>query len=79
MSTKKLITTYQFRIKDSNKALRKSLMVLSGKVNFVWNYINDLQKKDLRPYNKLKKPSWFNQYDLQDYTKGTSKLLAIIN
>ena len=77
MSTTKLITTYQFRIKDSNKALKKALMVLSGKVNFVWNYINALQQKDLRPYKNLKKPSWFNQYDLQDYTKGTSKLLNL--
>ena len=72
MSTTKLITTYQYRIKDSNKALRKALMVLSGKVNFVWNYINDLQQQKVK-----NKDSWLSAFDLQDYTKGTSKLLNI--
>jgi putative transposase len=72
MSTTKFITTYQFRIKDSNKALRKALMVLSGKVNFVWNYINDLQQKKVK-----NKDSWLSAFDLQDYTKGTSKLLNL--
>ena len=72
MPTTKLITTYQFRIKDSNKALRKALMVLSGKVNFVWNYINDLQQQKVK-----NKDSWLSAFDLQDYTKGTSKLLNI--
>jgi putative transposase len=72
MSTTKFITTYQYRIKDSNKALRKSLMVLSGKVNFVWNYINDLQQQKVK-----NKDSWLSAFDLQDYTKGTSKLLNL--
>ena len=72
MPTTKLITTYQFRIKDSNKALRKALMVLSGKVNFVWNYINDLQQQKVK-----NKDHWPSAFDLQEYTKGTSKLLNI--
>ena len=72
MSTTKLITTYQYRIKDSNKALRKALMVLSGKVNFVWNYINDLQQQKVK-----NKDSWPSAFDLQDYTKGTSKVLNL--
>lgn len=77
MITTTLISTYQYRIKDSNKALVRNLFSLSGKVNFVWNYINALQQKDVRPYDKLKKPNWFSSYDLQEYTKGTSKLLNL--
>lgn len=67
-----LITTYQYRIKDANKSLVKNLYSLSGKVNYIWNYDNALQKQRVQRRDK-----WLTAFDLQPYTKGTSKLLNI--
>jgi putative transposase len=67
-----LISTYQFRIKDANEKLVKNLYALSGKVNYIWNYDNALQKQKVQRRGK-----WLTAYDLQPYTKGTSKLLNI--
>ena len=36
----KIISTLQYRIKDSNEKLVKSLFAMSGAENFVWNYDN---------------------------------------
>jgi hypothetical protein len=40
MTSSKLILTYKYRIKDS--ASRQSLVSLSYKVNYVFNYVNEL-------------------------------------
>ena len=75
---KKLILTYQYRIKDSNDSLVRSLLVLSSKVNFIWNFINNSQKQVLDRNNagyKLK--YWLNKHDLHKLTKGTSKLINL--
>lgn len=71
------LTTYQYRIKDSNDALRRSLMVLSGKVNTVWNYCNATQQKGLRPYRNCRPVKWFSGFDLNVLTTGTSKELNL--
>ncbi len=41
----KIIVTYQYRIKDSNKKLVKSLMHKSGLVNLVCNDCNYIQQQ----------------------------------
>ena len=72
------ITTYQYRIKDSNKALDRALFVLSSKVNFIWNFINHSQQQVVDRNNAGGKYKfWLNKLDLHDLTKGTSKLINL--
>ena len=66
------ISTFQFRIKDSNLKLVKSLFSLSGTVNFVWNYCNDIQQQAV----KRNKP-WLSSFDLSNLTSGSSKLIGL--
>jgi hypothetical protein len=56
-----LITTYQYRIKDSQKSLKKKLWEKAGLVNFVWNYCNDVQKQAVQKNRK-----WLNHIDLNN-------------
>ncbi|WP_327037560.1 transposase [Moraxella canis] len=59
----------QLRIKDKHI---DQLNHLSGLVNFVWNYVNDLG------YNYLQRTGKFlSAYDLNDYTKGSGELLGL--
>lgn len=76
--TQTLTLTYQYRIKDRSTALKQSLMSLSGKVNYVWNYINGLQQQ-LLSKNQAGYPFhyWWNQTEFDAFTSGTSKLLKL--
>ena len=60
--------TLKLRIRDKHT---DKLNRLSGAVNFVWNYVNDLSYKHLKKTGKF-----FSAYDLNDYTKGSGELLA---
>ena len=68
----KILVTFKYRIKDSNKKLKKTLMEKSGAVNFVWNYCNDIQTKAVERY----KP-WLSGFDLNNLTSGSSKLINL--
>lgn len=48
------------------------LNCLSGSVNFVWNYVNDLSYKYLQRTGKF-----LSAYDLNEYTKGSGELLGL--
>ena len=61
--------TLKLRIKDKHT---NQLNRLSGSVNFVWNYVNDLSYKYLQKTGKF-----FSAYDLNDYTKGSGELLGL--
>ena len=61
--------TLKLRIKDKHT---DQLNRLSGSVNFVWNYVNDLSYKYLQKTGKF-----FSAYDLNDYTKGSGELLGL--
>ena len=61
--------TLKLRIRDKQIA---KLNKLSGSVNFVWNYVNDLSYKHLQKTGKF-----FSAYDLNDYTKGSGELLGL--
>lgn len=61
--------TLKLRIKDKHAT---QLNRLSGSVNFVWNYVNDLSYKYLQKTGKF-----FNAYDLNGYTKGSGELLGL--
>lgn len=76
--SKIFLTTYQYRIKDSNKALKKALYVLSGKINYTWNFIN-ISQKEVVKRNAAGYPHkyWLNKSDVQELTKGTSKLINL--
>ena len=61
---------YQYRIKD--KSIREVLIPLSSEVNFVWNFCNDVARR------RHKESRFFtNESDLNELTKGSSKLLNI--
>ena len=61
--------TLKLRIRDKHIA---KLNRLSGSVNFVWNYVNDLSYKHLQKTGKF-----FSAYDLNEYTKGSGELLGL--
>ena len=61
--------TLKLRIRDKHN---DKLNRLSGAVNFVWNYVNDLSYKHLKKTGKF-----FSAYDLNDYTKGSGELLGL--
>ncbi|STY95884.1 transposase, IS605 OrfB family [Moraxella atlantae] len=61
--------TLKLRIRDKHT---NQLNRLSGSVNFVWNYINDLSYKYLQKTGKF-----FSAYDLNEYTKGSGELLGL--
>ena len=61
--------TLKLRIRDKHT---NQLNKLSGLVNFVWNYVNDLSYKHLQKIGKF-----FGAYDLNEYTKGSGELLGL--
>ncbi|ATR79734.1 IS200/IS605 family element transposase accessory protein TnpB (plasmid) [Moraxella osloensis] len=61
--------TLKLRIRDKHT---NQLNKLSGLVNFVWNYVNDLSYKHLQKTGKF-----FSAYDLNQYTKGSGELLGL--
>ena len=61
--------TLKLRIRDKHN---DKLNRLSGSVNFVWNYVNDLSYKHLQKTGKF-----FSAYDLNEYTKGSGELLGL--
>ena len=61
--------TLKLRIKDKHT---DQLNRLSGSVNFVWNYVNDLSYRHLQKTGKF-----FSAYDLNEYTKGSGELLGL--
>lgn len=61
--------TLKLRIRDKHS---NELNRLSGSVNFVWNYVNDLSYKHLQKTGKF-----FSSYDLSPYTRGSSALVGL--
>ncbi|MBW4018670.1 IS200/IS605 family element transposase accessory protein TnpB [Moraxella osloensis] len=61
--------TLKLRIRDKHT---NQLNRLSGAVNFVWNYVNDLRYKHLKKTGKF-----LSAYDLNEYTKGSGELLGL--
>jgi putative transposase len=59
----------KIRVKDKH-AKRLNDMARSG--NFVWNYANELSHRSIR-----ERGQFLFAYDLQEYTKGSSKLLGL--
>ncbi len=61
--------TLKLRIRDKHT---DQLNRLSGSVNFVWNYINDLSLQYLKRTGKF-----LSAYDLNEYTKGSGEHLNL--
>jgi IS605 OrfB family transposase len=62
--------TFQFRIKDSSK--KTKLKALASKVNFVWNYCNQVSEFAWKRDKK-----WLSEFDLNNLTSGSSKELKL--
>jgi putative transposase len=60
--------TYHYRIKSYNGFLNG----LARKVNFVWNYCNDVQRQAVKSSRK-----WLSEFDLNGLTAGSSKELGL--
>lgn len=70
-----MILTYKYRIKDATS--RKALCALSGKVNYVWNYVNEINKKSYVNYKQGSKSRFLSAFDINNLLKGTSKELGL--
>lgn len=62
--------TLKYRIKDATS--RKKLEALARDVNYVWNYINDLSFRNIKDYGRF-----LSEYDINNYTAGSSKELPL--
>jgi len=82
-----MMTTYQFRIKDSGRA-GKVLTKMSLSVNIIWNYCKQTQKEALknRPYRKIQDkktgqtisiPFFLTTYEMNKLVSGSSKELGL--
>ena len=72
-----MILTYRWRIKDSNKAVRRALRSQARACNFVWNFCAEtdrLTAKRWRAGVNAKRPSAF---DLANLCRGVTKELGI--
>lgn len=70
-----MISTYKFRIKDSNHI--NELNRLAGAANFVWNYCNEISEHSARRRQGNKLKSWLSEYDLMHLTAGIGKELRL--
>lgn len=61
--------TFKFRLRDKHAA---ELNRQARAVSYVWNYVNETQKKAARAHRK-----WLSAFDLQKLTAGASKELNI--
>src|SRR4030088_972 len=66
----KLYKTFSFRVQDSTSG--KKLVRLGTKVNFVWNYCNDVSKRSAQRVGR-----WVGKKQLIDLTKGSSKEIGL--
>ncbi len=65
-----LLTTYSYRIKDSNT--KKTFSRMARDVNFVWNFSNDVIRRRWKESRK-----YTSKYDFNPLIKGASKELSI--
>ena len=63
------VKTLKVRIKDKHA---KQLCQMAKSVNFVWNYCNELSQRSIKGRGQF-----LSGYDLQQYTKGSTKLLGL--
>lgn len=64
------LTTLKYRIKDSNT--KRQLDKMSGTVNFVWNYCNDVNYDSWRKFRRT-----YSAFDLNKMTSGCAKDLGL--
>lgn len=65
-----MIITLHYRLKDSNN--KHILIKLSKNVNYIWNYCNTANYKQIKSYSK-----WLSEFDLCKLTSGCSKELNL--
>ena len=70
-----MYVTYKYRIKDSSS--RKKLKILADKVNFVWNYCNDVNRKNVKKYFRSEPNSYLNEFNFNKLLSGSSKELGL--
>ena len=64
-----MILTLHYRLKDNSKNL---LCLMANSVNYVWNYCNAANYKQIKYYSK-----WLNRYELQTLTSNYNKELKL--
>jgi hypothetical protein len=63
------IKTLQVRVKDKHG---KTLSAQARKVNFVWNYVNELSSCSIK-----ERGVFLSDFDIQNYTNGGAKELGL--
>ncbi len=71
-----MILTYKFRLKDSTS--RKRLCRLAGKVNFVWNYVNELNQKAFANFKHGITKGFLSAFDINKLLAGSYKELGLL-
>jgi len=66
-----MILTYKYRIKDS--ASKRELSRLAGNVNFVWNYVNSLSKRDFLAWKRSERKKKLSAIDIKYLLIGSYK------
>ena len=67
------ITTYKYRLKVNSRQAR-ILGQMAQDVNLVWNFVKQTQ---IEAFKAKSARNYLSDYDLNEYTKGSSKLLTI--
>ncbi len=70
-----MLLTYKYRIKDSTSA--KTLCALATKVNYVWNYINEINRKSFSNFRQGSSCKFLTAFDINRLLSGTSKELGL--
>ncbi len=70
-----MILTYKYRIKDSSS--RKALCALAQSVNDVWNYVNEVNRKNFRNFKQGGSRGFLSAFDISNLLSGSSKELGL--
>lgn len=72
-----IILTYRYRIKDGSSSTKRALRKQARAVNFVWNYLCEIDRETQHRYKAGMKVRRLSAYDLGALCRGISKELGI--
>jgi putative transposase len=67
--------TYKYRIKDSTS--RKTLCALASRVNYIWNYVNDLNIRSYKNFKQGQRRRALTAFDINKLLSGASKRVGL--
>lgn len=70
-----MLLAYKYRIKDS--ASKRELSRLASNVNFIWNYVNSLAKRDYLAWKRSERKKKLTAFDINKLLAGSYKSLNL--